>query len=103
MNPNDCTTSLDRRDDYAAAQYRKGLAHAQAGAVIHIAANGTWSAELPTAVTFEADGRVRREHRSISGYEILGLHRNTADLVRGWLDGGALVIDHRAAPAGQAD
>lgn len=67
---------------YAEEQYQAGLKLAQQGAEIHIAINGVWSARMP-------DGA------HISSYEKLGYHGRTSNLVQGWIDGGATIIDHR--------
>ena len=83
--------ALPANRDYATAQYAKGLAMAREGWEIHIAATGVWSARM--AAERRPDGTV--VYRHIASVEVLGLHACTADLVRGWLDGGATIIDHR--------
>lgn len=68
---------------YAREQYERGRQMAEAGARIHISIAGTWSAD-------NADGS------STTAYEKLGFHACTADLLQGWLLGGAEIVDHRA-------
>lgn len=69
-------------EEYRREQYTQGLEMARRGDEVHIAINCVWSAK-------------RLDGGFISSYETIGLHACTADLLRGWLDGGATIIDHR--------
>lgn len=75
------------RRDYCGQQYRKGLKMAQDGAAFFISMTGSWSAVVPSTI---GDGIGH-----VTAYERLGYHAGTADLIRGWLDGGAIIVDYR--------
>lgn len=76
--------------DYHQAQYDKALKMAQQGAIIHISVTGGWSAEIPPQHAYQTG------YSSVTAYERIGYHACTADLIRGWQDGGAPIIDWRA-------
>lgn len=79
------------RSAYREEQYQKGRQMAREGAHVHIARNSVWSATYPDTISSTGC----RMTRSVFSYETLGLHANTADLLRGWLEGGAPITDHR--------
>lgn len=75
---------------HAGEQYRKGRRLADEGAIIYISRDAGWSYETPPSRDYQT------AWSSTMTYETLGLHSNTAQLVLGWLDGGACIIDYRA-------
>jgi hypothetical protein len=78
---------LPSREAFREQQLERGLFLARNGYEIHIAAHGTWSAvrqESPTE-----PGAV------IRSFETLGVSSCTADLLKGWLLGGAPILDRR--------
>lgn len=84
LNPSDFVTEFDaypRNAKYAEEQYQKGLDHGIKGWLISIDVDGRWSAS--------------RDGVHITSYERIGYHACTADLVRGWVDGGAAIHDYR--------
>jgi hypothetical protein len=88
LRPADYTTPYDHLHvgtPYPAAQYDKGIQHAEQGYTIHISRTGCWSAVRPD------------ELGGTFSYERIGYHACTSDLVRGWIDGGATIVDHREA------
>jgi hypothetical protein len=75
--------SLPQNAPRHAEQYETGRRMAREGQTIFIAVNSVWSSQKPGCFT--------------SSYEKLGYHSCTADLIRGWVDGGATIIDYRDA------
>jgi len=71
-------------DTYDVEQYNKGLQLTRDYNEIHISIYNVWSASAAK------DG----SDRACFSYETLGLHRSTAALVQGWLDGGIKIIRH---------
>jgi hypothetical protein len=67
----------------ADTQYAKGLEYAAKYPNVSIANNGVWSAQDDSGMN------------AIFSYETIGLHANTRELVRGFLDGGATITDYR--------
>lgn len=68
---------------YGKQQYAAGLKISQESESVHITAYGTWGAK-------DLDG-----NGSAISCEGIGYHKNTADLLRGFLDGPAPLIVHR--------
>lgn len=96
INPADFRTDCDTLPsiiarDYAGEQYRKAreLA-AKPGAVVYISMTGSWSAEYQSEAPYNPGGKVH-----VTAYERLGYHTCTADLIRGWLDGGVRILSYR--------
>lgn len=72
---------------YADAQYAKGLKLGKESRSIHIAVNGTWSAEAQgNGTTFSCEG--------------IGYHSRTAELLHGFIDSGCPIFVHRWSDAG---
>lgn len=91
-----CVTPFDaypENKDYHRKQYASALELAKKGAIIHISASGSWSAEIPPEHPYQSG------YSSLSSYEVIGGHACTAELVLGWQDGGAPIIDWRAVYA----
>lgn len=88
----DYVTEFDviNNDNYAEKQYAKARTMAEGGAIVHIGANGVWSASTPNK--YARNPEFCSETRS---YERIGYHAHTDALVRGWQDGGALIADYR--------
>jgi len=86
MNASTLATPFDTPAG-SAAQYAKGLEIGRAALAVHIAVNGTWSADMRTDRP--------SERRSISSYEKLGYHADTAALLRGFVESGCQIVDHR--------
>jgi hypothetical protein len=66
---------------YGEEQFREGKATADAWEVVSIGISGVWGAS--------------REGSSLTSYERIGYHANTADLLRGFLAGSARVVVYR--------
>ena len=65
---------------YKDKQYNTGLTMAQTCYRIHISRYGVWSSD-------------NKDGSTTFSCETLGLHACTADLLQGWIDGGATIID----------
>lgn len=79
---------------YLRAQYRKGYRMARRGAVIYIGASGAWSADVPSVL---GPASTTPTYGYMAAYEVLGGACGTAELLQGWRDGGAVIIDYRPA------
>lgn len=93
IRPEDYVTEFDKMPSsdpkYRERQYNEALALAQQkDAIIYISLTSSWSASY----TNERGNTV-----DVVAYERLGYHRDTDALVRGWLDGGAKILDYRPA------
>jgi hypothetical protein len=62
--------------------YQRGLAHGQEAIEFHISITGSWSTHLKTGGHCQA-------------YEKIGYHAGTGHFLRGILDSGVEIIDHR--------
>ena len=80
-NPEALKTSLDRDDDYAEKQYNKGLLYGNEAEYVYITPTGTWAVKT-------VDGGF------ISSYEVLGYHRSTRELLKGFIDSGAKIVSY---------
>ena len=81
VKPDDFVTEYDHDgvlSGHAAEQYAKGLKVSQHAVTVDISVGGTWGAKLDRGVTTSCEG--------------IGYHANTADLLRGFLDGPAPVV-----------
>ncbi|MEU8948808.1 hypothetical protein [Streptomyces sp. NPDC048489] len=88
LKPENFVTEYDQRDPKRAEeQYREGLRLSAAYDRIVIRAGGTWAAECGP---LHAEANVYMGKCAYS-YEGIGYHGNTADLLRGFLDGPAPV------------
>lgn len=74
--------SLPANRKRGAEQYAEGLRVGRESKEIHISQGTTWGASLKSG-------------SHLSAYEGIGYHACTADLLRGFLDSGAVVIVHR--------
>ena len=74
--------SIEKRQANAKAQYAKGIETGKAAKTIFIGADGTWGATM-------------KDGSSLTSYEGIGYHANTADLLKGFLDSGAEVVVYR--------
>ena len=79
---------LPQNEKYCAEQYAKGQDMGKRGAVVYISVRGSWSADVPS--TTSTCGMA-----AVTAYEVLGRNAGTADLLRGWQDGGAVIVDYR--------
>jgi hypothetical protein len=80
LNPDNFRTGWDR-PGYAEEQYATGLRIGRENERIHISVTGVWGASRPGS--------------SLSSYETIGGHANTADLLRGFLDSGCPIVVYR--------
>lgn len=80
---------------YLREQYRKGYRMARQGAVIYIGTSGSWSADVPSVLGADTAPRV---YGYVTAYEVLGGACGTAELLQGWRDGGAIIVDYRPVP-----
>ena len=66
----------------ASKQYAEGLRVGAECETIHLSTGGTWGATMKNGA-------------SLTSYEGIGYHANTAALWRGFLDSGAKIVVHR--------
>jgi hypothetical protein len=92
LTPADCVSPFDAMatPEYHDEQYNEGRKLADEGAVIYISITGCWSADVRPVLS----GQTGWGH--LAAYERLGYHSCTSDLLRGWQDGGAVIVDYRA-------
>jgi len=86
LDPDRFRTEHDDPDD-ADEQYQKGLETSRKSESVGIAEGGTWLAKTPTGGL-------------VTTTEGIGYYPNTADLLRGFLDGPAPVIIYRRSDDG---
>jgi hypothetical protein len=86
-----CPRPQRGRASFAAEQYAVGLDAAQTFEEVGISANGTWYASSSSG---------EGSNRSLTSYEGIGYHADTASLLAGLLAGRARFVVYRATPEG---
>lgn len=81
--------------------YQKGRDHAAEGCVCHITMRGTWAVSYPTIIS-DWKGPLYITSAG-SGYDLVGDPNDVygAALLQGWLDGDAIIVDHRDVLEGE--
>lgn len=88
LNPETFVTSFDDvKKGYKQEQYEHGLQVSREAKRVTISINSAWSAQMQGG-------------SFLSSYEGIGYHSCTADLLRGFLDGGAEIVVFRDTGAG---
>lgn len=92
LDPSRFVTDFDARnqarDGYGDKQYAEGLKVSREAREVFISANGTWGADLKPTLPGSLGA-------SLTSYEGIGYHANTADLLRGFLAGPAPIKVYR--------
>lgn len=85
LNPDNFKTMWDGEpeNEYSVQQYNAGLKYGNEFDEIHISQRGTWSAS-------NIDNRT-----NVTGYEGIGYHRCTSQILQGFLDSTARIFVHR--------
>lgn len=88
LNPNNFKTEFDRINPRRSQeQYETGLRWSNSAEEIHLNFQGIWSAKM-------------KDGSFITSYEGIGYHGNTAELLKGFLEGIAPLIVHRQTENG---